>query len=101
MSLRLQHRLESETMQFSAHVRDLKALIDSGDIIGARGGIKRTDKGELSIVAASVQMLTKSLAPLPDKWHGLADIEKRYRQRYIASLPRQYVQLQRACLDIC
>lgn len=56
-------------------------MIDAGDIIGAKGGMKRTEKGELSLVAASVQILTKSLAPLPDKWHGLADIEKRYRQR--------------------
>ena len=44
--------------------------------------MKRTDKGELSVTAAHVQILTKSLMPLPDKWHGLADIEKRYRQRY-------------------
>jgi hypothetical protein len=61
--------------------RNLKSLIDAGDIIGARGGIKRTEKGELSVNAAAVQVLTKSLMPLPDKWHGLADIEKRYRQR--------------------
>ena len=55
--------------------------MDSGDIVGARGGIKRTEKGELSVNAARVEILTKSLMPLPDKWHGLADIEKRYRQR--------------------
>ena len=61
--------------------RHLKSLVDAGDIIGARGGMKRTDKGELSVTAARVQILTKSLMPLPDKWHGLADIEKRYRQR--------------------
>lgn len=65
--------------------RSLKGLIDAGDIVGARGGVKRTEKGELSLVAASVQILTKSLAPLPDKWHGLADIEKRYRQRCAAA----------------
>ena len=62
--------------------RNLKALVDAGDIIGAAGAVKRTEKGELSVVAASVQILTKSLQPLPDKWHGLADIEKRYRQRW-------------------
>ena len=44
--------------------------------------MKRTEKGELSVNASQVQILTKSLMPLPDKWHGLADIEKRYRQRY-------------------
>ena len=65
--------------------RNLKALVDAGDIIGAAGAVKRTEKGELSVVAASVQILTKSLQPLPDKWHGLADIEKRYRQRWASS----------------
>jgi len=45
------------------------------------GGIRRTDKGELSVVAARLTVLTKALRPLPDKWHGLGDIEKRYRQR--------------------
>ncbi|CAL5224424.1 g7107 [Coccomyxa viridis] len=63
--------------------KNLKSLVDSGDIVGARGGIKRTEKGELSVNAARVEILTKSLMPLPDKWHGLADIEKRYRQRYV------------------
>jgi len=58
-------------------------LIDVGDIIGVRGSVKRSDKGELSIVPAQVQMLTKALLPLPDKWHGLTDVEKRYRQRYV------------------
>ena len=55
--------------------------MDVGDIVGVHGGVKRTDKGELSVVAARLSMLTKSLRPLPDKWHGLEDIEKRYRQR--------------------
>ena len=58
-------------------------LVDVGDIIGVRGSVKRSDKGELSIVPAKVQMLTKALLPLPDKWHGLQDVEKRYRQRYV------------------
>ena len=53
-------------------------LIDVGDIIGVRGSVKRSDKGELSIVPAQVQMLTKALLPLPDKWHGLTDVEKRW-----------------------
>eukprot|EP00775_Hariotina_reticulata_P002599 gene2599-2901_t len=61
----------------------LKALLDVGDIVGARGSLKRTDKGELSVVADELSILTKSLLPLPDKWHGLADVEKRYRQRYL------------------
>eukprot|EP00879_Flechtneria_rotunda_P009386 GHRR01009828.1.p1 GENE.GHRR01009828.1~~GHRR01009828.1.p1 ORF type:complete len:483 (+),score=163.21 GHRR01009828.1:201-1649(+) len=61
----------------------LKNLFDIGDIVGAKGSVKRTDKGELSVLASDLSLLTKSLLPLPDKWHGLADVEKRYRQRYI------------------
>ncbi|WP_204103910.1 MULTISPECIES: lysine--tRNA ligase [Spirulina sp. CCY15215] len=61
----------------------LKKLTDVGDIIGAKGTIKRTEKGELSVKVNEFEMLTKSLLPLPDKWHGLTDTEKRYRQRYV------------------
>ncbi|KAL4451821.1 hypothetical protein ABPG75_007483 [Micractinium tetrahymenae] len=61
----------------------LKNLVDAGDIVGVRGGIKRTEKGELSVVVESLEVLTKSLLPLPDKWHGLADVEQRYRKRYL------------------
>ncbi|KAF7814753.1 lysine--tRNA ligase, chloroplastic/mitochondrial [Senna tora] len=61
----------------------LKALVDIGDILGARGSIKRTEKGELSVCVHSFTILTKSLLPLPDKYHGLTDIDKRYRQRYV------------------
>ena len=62
---------------------DVKALVDVGDIVGASGGVRRTEKGELSVAADCVTVLTKALRPLPDKWHGLADVEKRYRQRYV------------------
>jgi lysyl-tRNA synthetase, class II len=58
-------------------------LTDIGDIIGVVGTLKRTDKGELSVYVKSYTMLTKSLLPLPDKWHGLTDVATRYRQRYI------------------
>ncbi|MBE9115249.1 lysine--tRNA ligase [Lusitaniella coriacea LEGE 07157] len=61
----------------------LKKLTDVGDIFGVKGTIKRTDKGELSVYVSDYTILTKSLLPLPDKWHGLTDTEKRYRQRYI------------------
>lgn len=61
----------------------LKQLTDVGDIMGAKGTIKRTEKGELSVYVSEYAMLTKSLLPLPDKWHGLTDIAKRYRQRYV------------------
>jgi len=62
---------------------DLKELVDIGDWIGVYGSIKKTNKGELSIKVFRWEMLSKSLQPLPDKWHGLTDIEKRYRQRYL------------------
>jgi lysyl-tRNA synthetase class 2 len=62
---------------------DIKEIVDIGDWIGVYGTIKKTNKGELSIKVAKWEMLSKSLKPLPDKWHGLTDIEKRYRQRYL------------------
>ncbi|VEP14715.1 Lysine--tRNA ligase [Hyella patelloides LEGE 07179] len=61
----------------------LKKLSDTGDILGVKGTIKRTEKGELSIYVSEYAILTKSVLPLPDKWHGLTDTEKRYRQRYV------------------
>ncbi len=61
----------------------LKQLTDVGDFLGVRGSVRRTDKGELSINVSQYTLLTKSLLPLPDKWHGLTDVEKRYRQRYV------------------
>jgi lysyl-tRNA synthetase class 2 len=61
----------------------VKQLTDIGDILGVKGTIKRTEKGELSVYVSRYTMLTKSLLPLPDKWHGLTDTEKRYRQRYV------------------
>lgn len=63
--------------------KNLKAWTDSGDIIGARGTIRRTDKGELTLYAREWTMLTKSALPLPDKYHGLTDISKRYRSRHL------------------
>ena len=62
---------------------DLKEIVDIGDWIGVYGTIKKTNKGELSIKVSKWEMLSKSLQPLPDKWQGLTDIEKRYRQRYL------------------
>ncbi|MEM8611541.1 MAG: lysine--tRNA ligase [Cyanobacteria bacterium P01_H01_bin.105] len=61
----------------------LKQLTDVGDFLGVQGTIKRTDKGELSVKVSRYAILTKSLLPLPDKWHGLTDVAKRYRQRYV------------------
>jgi len=56
---------------------------DIGDILGAEGDLFRTKTGELSIKVDSLRLLTKSLRPLPEKWHGLSDQETRYRQRYL------------------
>ena len=59
---------------------------DVGDIVAAEGGLFRTRTGELSVRASSLRLLTKSLRPLPDKWHGIADTEMRYRRRYQSHL---------------
>lgn len=56
---------------------------DLGDILGVEGVLFKTKTGELSIKVHNMQLLTKALRPLPDKWHGLTDHEKRYRQRYL------------------
>ncbi len=56
---------------------------DVGDLVGAEGQLMRTKTGELSVKVQTLRLLTKSLRPLPDKWHGLADVEQRYRQRYV------------------
>ena len=65
-----------ETFRF---VKDL----DIGDIVGVEGGVFRTRMGELSIRARRISLLTKSLRPLPEKWHGLQNVEARYRRRYV------------------
>jgi lysyl-tRNA synthetase class 2 len=57
--------------------------IDIGDIVGVEGRLFRTKAGELTLEVSDFAMLSKSLRPLPEKWHGLADVEKRYRQRYL------------------
>lgn len=62
--------------------KEFKKKWDIGDIIGVEGYVFRTRKGEISIHAKSITLLTKSLLPLPEKWHGLKDTDTRYRQRY-------------------
>lgn len=57
--------------------------LDLGDIIGVRGRLFRTHRGEITVQVDSFQLLSKSLRPLPEKWHGLKDVELRYRQRYL------------------
>ena len=63
--------------------KQITSLVDAGDWIGVSGSLRRTDRGELSVKVRDWRMLSKALQPLPDKWHGLADVEKRYRQRYL------------------
>jgi len=58
-------------------------LLDVGDIVGFTGTIRRTPRGELSIKSYDLKLLTKSLQPLPEKFHGLTDVETRYRKRYL------------------
>ena len=57
--------------------------IDAGDFIGVEGTIFRTKRGELSVLATKSEILTKAILPLPEKFHGLQDIEERYRKRYL------------------
>lgn len=56
---------------------------DIGDIVGLEGIVRRTKRGELSVAATKVSLLTKCLHPLPEKWHGIKDIDQRYRKRYL------------------
>lgn len=62
---------------------DLYNTVDLGDILGVKGTVFKTNVGELSIKAKEVTFLTKALRPLPEKFHGLKDVEQRYRQRYL------------------
>ncbi|MEM7220099.1 MAG: lysine--tRNA ligase [Pseudomonadota bacterium] len=62
---------------------DFDALWDIGDIVGVKGTMMRTNKGELTVEATEIVMLTKAVRPLPDKYHGLTDTETKYRQRYV------------------
>ncbi|HVQ17008.1 MAG TPA: OB-fold nucleic acid binding domain-containing protein, partial [Vicinamibacterales bacterium] len=58
-------------------------LLDLGDWVGVEGYLFRTKTNEFSVHVSSLQFLSKSLLPLPEKWHGLQDVETRYRQRYL------------------
>jgi lysyl-tRNA synthetase class 2 len=60
-----------------------RKLLDGGDLLGVRGELGRTQKGELTLWASEVVLLAKALAPPPGKWHGLVDVEQRYRRRYV------------------
>ncbi len=66
-------------------------LVDIGDFIGVAGEVFRTQKGEVTVKADSYTYLVKALRPLPEKWHGLKDVELRYRQRYVDLIVNQEV----------
>jgi lysyl-tRNA synthetase class 2 len=72
--------LQAETL--GSAYEDFKSA-DVGDILGAEGVLFRTKTGELSVRVSALRTLAKSLRPLPDKWHGIADVDMRYRQRYV------------------
>jgi lysyl-tRNA synthetase class 2 len=69
--------------QLPAAAREVLDSLDLGDLIGAAGQLMRTRAGELSLRTDDLTLLAKALRPLPAKWHGLADVETRYRQRYL------------------
>jgi lysyl-tRNA synthetase class 2 len=80
----------NETLQIFSHKANLDAdqlelltHLDIGDVIGVEGIVRRTPRGELTVNSHKVTLLTKSLQPLPEKYHGLQDVETRYRQRYV------------------
>ena len=58
-------------------------LLDIGDIIGIEGRVFKTQRGEITVIVLDFELLSKSLRPLPEKFHGLKDVELRYRQRYL------------------
>lgn len=62
---------------------DLFLFLDVGDILGVTGRVFKTHKGEVTVAVEDFRLLSKSLRPLPEKWHGLKDVELRYRQRYV------------------
>ena len=66
-------------------------LMDIGDFIGIKGTLFKTRTGELTILADDIKILSKSMRPLPEKWHGLTDIETRYRQRYLDLIANESV----------
>jgi len=72
-----------QNANFNEEQKELFKDLDIGDIIGVEGNVMRTRTGEPTIAVGEFTLLSKSLQPLPEKWHGLSDTDKRYRQRYI------------------
>lgn len=68
---------------FDAKVLELKETLDLGDIVKVKGEVMKTNTGTLTVRAEELTLITKSLKPLPEKFHGLKDVEERYRRRYV------------------
>lgn len=80
---KIQLYIQMETVGEDFYNNVFKKLIDTGDIVGAKGTLFKTKTGEVSILVSSLTLLTKSINPLPEKFHGLTDTELRYRKRYV------------------
>jgi lysyl-tRNA synthetase class 2 len=87
---RIQVYLRQDVVGEKAYEQFLRNL-DLGDVIGVEGPLFRTRTGEITIKVQSLEMLAKALRPLPEKWHGLTDVEARYRQRYLDLLANESV----------
>ncbi|MFZ8860304.1 MAG: lysine--tRNA ligase [Thermocrinis sp.] len=73
-----------------ASFKDFEEIVDPGDLLGVRGRLFRTNTGELTVEVKEWVLLAKSLHPLPEKWHGLKDVEVRYRQRYLDLIANEH-----------
>jgi lysyl-tRNA synthetase class 2 len=73
-----------------ASFKDFEEIMDPGDLLGVRGRLFRTNTGELTVEVKEWVLLAKSLHPLPEKWHGLKDVEVRYRQRYLDLIANEH-----------
>ena len=88
MSGQIQCYLTRDALGDSAY-QEFLDLWDLGDIVGVKGSLMKTNKGELTVRATSINLLNKTLQPLPEKFHGLTDQETKYRQRYLDLLSNQ------------
>jgi lysyl-tRNA synthetase, class II len=86
---RLQIYLRQDIMG-EASFKDFEETIDPGDLLGVKGRLFRTNTGELTVEVKEWVLLAKSLHPLPEKWHGLKDVEVRYRQRYLDLIANEH-----------
>ena len=87
-SAKIQLMIRKDAVGADAYAMLLKDL-DLGDFIGAEGDVIKTKTGEITLQVARIELLAKTLSPLPEKWHGLKDTETRYRQRYLDLLSNE------------